>query len=516
MQLEYRKSRHLFVPKEINYCSNDHARFRFAFYFSSIGIAFALLGCRQPPNLVDPKLEKPFEGKTLTLAISSQVRHPQILQQFARDWSERTGAKIEFLPDGWGDQSKADIAIVLAPEMPKDVVQDRIRPVPDNLRSSINKFSWGDIPVAIGDKIASWNAKIYSLPLLNEGLVLVYRTDVWQWFQESTKTRNSFPDTWDQLVQFAEAVYQKEKKPSLPPLSKRNEQLFHDLHRLAISYDRLVVNESNIGQGPKTPEEKDLFFSFDFSIETGLPRIHRPAFVHALQLLQSMQAYRPAEPSDDPDAAFASGNAVAALVRLDALPRFQNSEVIKGKFNIAPIPGSRFTFAPDAKSTDDAHRIHVASEGFTNRVPYLGEGCWLGMVTKSCAHPEIAFDFLTEFSHPSNASLEWISAGKWGASGFRVSHFDTRNRNHWFGYGFDSLLTDRLVEIQRQNLGIGLANYSSVLRVPDQKEYQQILIDEVLPSLKSRENPEKVLERVATKWQARQLDKLIYRISLGL
>lgn len=464
-----------------------------------------LPACRQPPNLVDPEVVQPYQGVRLKLAIGNGISQPHLVRQVIREWSALTGAEVDLLPGTWNGTDSVDFAILSAVDLPKAILDNRVVPLPDSYRSSRSTYKWNDLIPSVSDRVASWNTRAYGLPLFNEGRLLVYRTDRWNEFTAATKRDREYPETWEELCDFAEFFNKPNWGPSLPPHSKRSDELVHEFHRIAANYDRVAVGEAKLGTGPKTPEQREAFFSFDFSTQTGEPRIDSPAFIHAAGLMKRMQACRPTNPTDDPFSAFRDGKAVAAIATLDLLDQLDQPGVAAGWFGIAPLPGSRLAFENGAAVPLDS----------VNYIPYLGEGLWLGVVTPNCKHAEAAWDLFEEFGHP-NFSLDVISAGKWGASGFRGSHFDSGNRNHWFGYGLDAPRTERLIDIQRQNAAISVANPTLVLRLPNREQYLSILRVELDRILRGQAEPGVGLETVAKRWREMKPNPETYRISLGL
>jgi ABC-type glycerol-3-phosphate transport system substrate-binding protein len=153
-------------------------------------------------------------------------------------------------------------------------------------------------------------------------------------------------------------------------------------------------------------------------------------------------------------------------------------------------------------------------------VPYLGWGGWFGTVTKGCARPDAAWDFLAELGHPGTTSLEVIGAGKWGAGPFRVSHLEARNRSPWYGYGLPAGQTEKLVDQLRQNLALSVTNYRVRLRTPDQAAHAAALGEGLRSALEKGAEPKAALDGAAEKWRelAQQSPdhRKAYRLSLGL
>jgi ABC-type glycerol-3-phosphate transport system substrate-binding protein len=124
---------------------------------------------------------------------------------------------------------------------------------------------------------------------------------------------------------------------------------------------------------------------------------------------------------------------------------------------IAPLPGSRFTF--------DANGQQVPTEGMTvNRVPYVGWGGRVGVVSATSPNAAAAWDLLADAGLPDRAALDLIADPHWGAGPYRTSQLDSRARGRWYAYGLSAAETERLVNALRDNLGLAIQNYRIRLR----------------------------------------------------
>jgi multiple sugar transport system substrate-binding protein len=432
-----------------------------------------------------------------------------LLDQLARDWSARTGASVAV----WPSTGDADIQVMTAAELPSWVVRGQLREVPDDIRSSSHSFRWSELPGAYSEKLLRWDGRVYALPVVGEGHVLVWRTDLF-----ANRGRTTPPRTWDEFLAIADSFWKESgQMPVLAPLPQTPDVLDRLFYTIAAAYDRPVLTEGSRAReaARMTAAEEDAYFSFHYSLATGQPRIGRPAFIYALELLQRMKKLQPAE-GGDPIEAFRSGKAVMMIAPLEALARCQQTDSpVRNLFAIAPIPGADFTF--DYQTGEKVH-----GGGTVNRMPYVGWGGLVAGVTKGSENPKAAWDFLAEIGDPVKTSLELIGAAKWGAGPTRLPHLETRNRNAWFGYGLSSAQTDNLIEQLRLNLAPGIANYRVRLRIPGEEQRLEILDKALRDAIATGANPQNALQKVADAWT--QLDKSrpqeqsrdLYRKSLGL
>jgi multiple sugar transport system substrate-binding protein len=487
----------------------------------------ASTGCWKAPSFTDPEPELPYKGITLTVGCSEEVRERGLLEQLARDWSARTGAHIQIRSEPLGDGAKVDVGVITPPELTHWAVKGALQELPGAYRSSQNKFLWSELPLLLAEKLLRWDGKAYALPLLGEGHVLVYRTDLFTEkqaeFGREHKRQLAAPETWEELVQIARFFHESTGKPSLPSLPQRADDLDRLFYTIAVVYDRPAVSEAGrAGARALSPAQEDELFSFHFSLASGESRVNRPAFIHALHLLQEMQPCRPAGAAADPSEDFRRGGAVLCLARLDALARFQAADSpVRDRFAIAPIPGSRFTFAYHPGERGEAERKETVA-GQVNRVPYVGWGGCFGVVTTACSRPEVAWEFLAAIGDPAATSLEVLGAAKWGAGPYRGSHLEARNRNYWYGYGLSNEQTEKLVDQLRHYLVSSIVNYGVRLRVPDAKDYSRVMDEELRRALLERKPAKAALDEAARRWKALSATqpgggpRETYRKSLGL
>jgi len=510
--------------------SSEHAGRSFLGpYLRTIGFlaSLAAAGCWKAPSFTEPEPELRHKGVTLTVSCSEAVRERGLLEQLARDWSARTGAHVEIRSEPLREISQVDVGVITPPELSHLAVDRALQELPGAYRSSQGKFLWSELPLLLAEKLLRWDGKAYALPLIGEGHVLVYRTDLFAEkeaeFEKEYKQQLAPPETWEELVQIARFFHDGTGKPSLPSLPERADDLDRLFYTMAIVYDRPAVSEAGrAGARALRPAQEDELFSFHFSLATGEPRVNRPAFVHALELLQQMQPCRPTGTTADPSAEFLKGGAVFCLARLDALARFQRPDSpVRDRFAIAPIPGGRFTFAYHPGEQGKAERKEVVP-GQVNRVPYVGWGGCLGVVMNHCAHPEVAWEFLAALGDPASTSLEVLGAAKWGAGPFRGSHLETRNRNFWYGYGLSNEQTAKLVDQLRHHLVSSIVNYGVRLRVPDEKEYSRAMDEELRKALLHGRSAKAALDEAARRWKTLGATERAggpretYRKSLGL
>ena len=458
------------------------------------GVAVAaillLAGCGQTATTIDPAPPKPYPSISLTLAYSSSVRHPELIEQFAQEWSNQTGAAVRIQRAEAG--KAADIAILSPAEMPELADAGAILPVPADIRGREHPYQWDNLFQMESEKLATWGVTTYAVPLMGEGRVLVYRPDRFEAAGVSSPDKEW---TWEKYLAAARSLAEK-GRPSLPPLPKRADDLDAEFHLIAACYDRPVNLQSEAPEGLSTLDGADRHYTYQYRLKTARPRIDAPAFVHAFQLLQEMRSYRVAGESDDPSEAFRSGKASLCIATLENLARFQSSDsAVRNRFRVAPLPGAGFTF-----DLLTGAKVPMKVLG-VNRMPYLGSGGWLGVVGKDCANPNVAFEFLTAFAHPEKMGAEVITAAKWGAGPYRMLHLEERTRGLWLGYDLPAKETEALIEALKLNLNTSIINHRYRLRLPNQAKHLDAFDALVRPGLQTGSaDATKTLAEVNARW----------------
>jgi len=423
--------------------------------------------CIQRPTTIDPTPDQPFRGVKLTLAASHPADN-DLLYQLTRGWASRTGAEIRISPTPW--DGSADIGLISPAELPRWAESNQLAEVPADLKRPTNPYRWGDLNPIFTVRLTTWGKGTYALPVLGEGMVLVYRKDAFE--------GKPVPASWDEMLEAARRLGPK----SLPPLSSDPERLSAEFFTAAACYDRLAVGRI----GNSISED---FFAFQFDPATGLPRLDKAAFQHVAELFRKMQPFRGSSP--DMATAFRSGEAKLGILSLREFG--QLGPEVTDRLGVAPLPGSKVIYEAN-------DRPQLTEQGSVNRVPYLGWGGRVGVVSATSSSAEAAWDLLAELGLPERTALDLIASPLVGAGPYRTSHLDHRARPRWFAYGLSASETERLTAALRDNLSQTVQNYRVRLRTPNQHELSDALDAELRSILMSDQpaNTSKLNERWKT------------------
>lgn len=472
----------------------------------------AAAGCRGST----PSMPAPAPAGTALRVACPAGPVEAVLRGQCRTWASKSGIKVEIVPTPPGaDRAvgpSADVWILPPAEMPRWVDAGYLLPVPNVVQARGNEYLWDSLLPLYGRKLLRWGETAYALPVLGGATLCYYRTDLLQ----DAGRREAFlkehgrdlaePATWEAFAEIAEFFSRHKRPPGLPPLPADDAALDRLFYLVAAPFARRAVREDEM-----KPPADDLF-SFQYQLDTGEPRINRRGFVHALDLLKRLQACRPAGTAAEPEQAFRNGQAVLCLAGAEWIGRFQEKgSAVRDKLGVCRAPSSLRTF--DVQNDDEI----VRPRG--NFVPYLGDAGWLGMVPKSTAAPDAAFQLLAFLGGPTE-SADRVAEPAHGGGVFRHEHFDKAG---WQAFGLPTAVEHQLVEALRQTLvHPQLVNPALRLRTPDQQEHQRALVAELRAALIGTKEAKAALDAAAGQWK--QLDAKMdrksvlanYRLSIGL
>src|SRR5438067_11323746 len=165
-------------------------------------------GCIERPSTIDPATPKPFEGASLKLAAANPADRT-LLEQLARSWAVRSGVKVLVLEEPW--DGTADIGLISSAELARWAEPGLLAAAPAEIQHATHPYRWEDLILPYSARLLSWRDRTYALPIIAEGMVLVYRKDVFDGKDGHPATP---PATWDDLLTYRPAFGDK----YLPPL----------------------------------------------------------------------------------------------------------------------------------------------------------------------------------------------------------------------------------------------------------------------------------------------------------
>jgi multiple sugar transport system substrate-binding protein len=493
-------------------------------FFFFLLMTSTLAGCR--PTAVPHDSEAPQRpGAQLRLACPTEAT-AALLRSRGRSWAQHQGVNIaiemydpskDTQPQSLSSEP-ADVWIISPADVPRWAADGRLVSLPPTYKALENPLAWSDFLPTWREQLVQWDDKAYALPLIGEAPLCCYRADLLKAPDHGSALGRLFgkdlngPVTWEQFVQLAEYFRDKgvagKPGPSLPPLPRADADLDRLFYTVAAGFARRAIRHDD-ERGAYQPDD---VFSFHYNFETGQPRIDAPGFVHALKLLQRLQACRPAEPADHPEEAFREGRAVLCLTDAPWLVTFQKTSALRDKVGVCRVPGSERYF--DFKTGQERR-----PSGGVNWLPYLGGAGWLAVVSSSSRHPDAAFELLADLSGTKTSTQIFLgSIGQGGPT--RSSQL---YRHRWDTFDLDEKQTMHLRDVLEETLlHRNWKNPVLCLRTPRQAAHRAVLVRALREALLQGADAEKTLRNVAEAWrtldsaQGFEEHKADYRRSLGL
>jgi multiple sugar transport system substrate-binding protein len=333
--------------------------------------------------------------------------------------------------------------------------------------------------------------------VLGDAPLCVYRRDLYadaaarQAYTEKHHRPLNPPETWDEFAEQAEFFATRRARPSLPPLSRDDAELGAAFGAVAAPLSvRAIVSEAGKGGGPRSVQA----FSFQYDVDTGLPRLSDAGFVEALTLLKRVQPHRATTPT------------VAEAMRAD--------QIALGYVMLADLGGLK----PEEARHWGVFRTPGGRRegGAVNVVPFLGAGAVVGIVPTSAAQSAAAFELLAYLASP-DVSTEVVHTPAFGGGPFRDQHI-TKELG-WLNYGLDDQQTAILRSLLREVADPRVDNPALALRIPARASHVAALTAEARAALAGAD-PAAALHAAGTKWQMLDGDpakaRADYRRSVGL
>lgn len=447
------------------------------------------------------KPTQPASPITLRVACPSPLSE-QMLGHFAKLWTGRERAQLLISSyDPASDLPEADILVLNASDVPAAVLAQRASPVPDRLTCEQDNYNWRGVSHLLRTRLCVWDNKVYALPLVGGGAVVVYRKDLYAdakhraAYQTRSKRELAAPRTWEEFAEQAEYFREALGRPSLPGQPANPLTVAAEFNRIAANYVVSPVSETRFSTRNPTEDEARAMFSFHFDTQTAALRLESAGFVQALQVQRRLNQCRPDSAQSKGDE-FRTGKAVLAVVTLAELGQLSEpSSACAGKFALAQLPGSEQVANPEGDKL-------IANPELTG-MPSVGEGVLCAVVRPGLDESAraVAFGFLAWLSGPppEGKAIEIISQPVWGAGPWRELQLDASRRSIWNAYNLDASSTTLLIEALRRQLAPAIVNPVLCLRTPDARQRLVILGEEL--SKDTQRSPAQTLAVVDARWQ---------------
>jgi len=465
---------------------------------------------------------KPFEGIEVNILTFTGPQIAEPLQRRGPDFTALTGAKINVIVVPFSDLYQkilTDLATgtnsfdawVFAPQWMVDyIVPGYMEDLTDRVKND-PAIEWEDIAPFFRDFSATYQGRIYTIPLDGDFQMVYYRKDLLE--EAGLKP----PETWEDYLNIAKTFHGKDLNGDGKPdygsciSKKRAAQAYWMIWSVAAGY----LQSQGTGQG-----------SF-FDLETMKPLVNNEAFAAALDVYKETTKYGPPEELNldvgDTRSLFVAGRCALSLDWGDigTLAIDPATSVVMDKVGAVILPGPRSVLdrATGKLVPCDEKTCPYAING-VNHAPFAAFGGWSCGIN-AAAKPKVkdaAYAFCSYMSQPAQANVD-VTIGKTGYNPYRISQF--LNRQLWVKAGMSpAAAADYLGAIEAS---LNSPNMVLDLRIPQNQRYQQVVLDTAISQFLAGEiTREQCMKQIYDGWEeiteelGRDKQLEAYRNSLGV
>jgi multiple sugar transport system substrate-binding protein len=443
----------------------------------------------------------PYEGIEVNIITFTGPQIAEPLQRRGPDFTALTGAKINVVIVPFSDLYQKILtdlatgtnsfdAFVFAPQWMVDyIVPGYLEDLTDRVAAD-EALEWEDIGAFFRDFSATYQGRIYTIPLDGDFQMVYYRSDLLE--QEGLAP----PETWDDYLNIAKTFHGKDLNGDGEPdygsciSKKRGAQAYWMIWSVAAGF----LQSKGTAEG-----------SF-FDLETLKPLVNNEAFAAALDVYKATTDYGPADELNldvgDTRGLFTAGRCALSIDWGDigTLAIDPATSVVQDKVGAVILPGTpRVLDRATGKLVDcDETTCPYAVNGI-NHAPFAAYGGWSGAIN-AAADPKVkdaAYAFLSYMAQPAQANVD-VTIGITGFNPYRVSQF--LNRQAWVEAGMSpAAATNYLGAIEAS---LNSPNMVLDLRIPQNQRYQQIVLDTAIAQFLAGEiTQEQTMQQIHDGWE---------------
>jgi multiple sugar transport system substrate-binding protein len=440
---------------------------------------------------------KPYEGVEVNVLTFTGPQIAEPLQRRGPDFTELTGAKInvstvpfnelyqKLLTDMATGTNSFD-AFVFAPQWMVDyIVPGYLEDLTPRIEADPD-IQWEDVAPFFRDFSASYEGKIYTIPLDGDFHIGYYRTDL----------MDSPPRTWDEYLEKAAEFHGQDLNGDGDPdygsciSKKRGAQAYWFIHSIASAF----LQTQGTSQG--------VFFD----TETFEPLVNNEGFARALDIYKDTTQYGPPDELNldvgDTRSLFTSGRCALSLDWGDigTLAIDPDTSIVQDKTGAMILPGT--TEVLDRETGElvpcDEETCPYAIDG-VNHAPFAAYGGWSGAINAAADDTvkDAAFAFFSYMTQPTQSNVD-VTIGRTGFNPYRSSQF--LNRQGWVEAGMSpQAASDYLGAIEES---LNSPNMVLDLRIPQNQRYQQVVLDTALSQFLAGEiTREEAMQQIYDGWE---------------
>jgi multiple sugar transport system substrate-binding protein len=450
--------------------------------WTKLSLAAATLLCGAMAATVPAAAQMKYDGVEVNVVTFTGPQIAEPLQRRAPDFQKLTGAKINVITVPFSDLYQKLLtdfatgtnsydATVFAPQWMVDYIEPGyLEDITERVKGD-TALKWDDIGAFFRDFSASYNGKVYTIPLDGDFQMVYYRSDLLE------KEGLQPPKTWDDYIAIAKAFQGKDLDGDGAGdygsciAKKRSAQSYWMILSVASAY----IQSQGTSQG--------VFFD----TETMAPLVNNDAFKAALTAYVETTKYAPPDEINldvgDTRGLFTSGRCALTLDWGDigTLAIDPTTSKVADKVGAAILPGSsKVLDRASGKLVDcTAETCPHAVDGI-NHAPFAAFGGWSGAINanKDQKVRDAAYEFLSYMSQPEQAN-EDVTIGKTGFNPYRTSQFESMDL--WLKAGMSEPAAKNYLGAIKDSLNS--PNMVLDLRVPQNQRYEQVVLDTAVARL---------------------------------
>jgi multiple sugar transport system substrate-binding protein len=445
--------------------------------------------------------ERPFDGVEVNLVTFTGPQIAEPLQRRAPEFQELSGARINVITVPFSDLYQrilADVAtgtnsfdaFVFAPQWMVDfIVPGYLEDLSERVGAD-EALAWDDVAPFFRDFSASYEGRVYTIPLDGDFQMVYYRSDLLE------KEGLEPPQTWDDYLAIAQTFHGQDLNEDGNPdygsciSKKRNAQAYWMILSVAGGF----LQTEGTAQG-----------AF-FDLETMEPLVNNEAFAKALDIYGETTRYGPPDELNldvgDTRSLFVSGRCALSLDWGDigTLAIDPEQSTVMDKVGAVILPGTG-----EVLDRDTGELVACAEETCPhavdgiNHAPYAAFGGWSGAINAAADDrvKDAAYAFLSYMSQPEQANVD-VTIGVTGFNPYRTSQFE--NTEQWLEAG----MSEEAAEVYLGAIRDSLNNPNMILdlRIPQNQRYQQIVLDTALSQFLAGEiSRDEAMQQIYDGWQ---------------
>jgi multiple sugar transport system substrate-binding protein len=470
----------------------------------------------------EPEMEAlPYEGVELNILTFTGPQIAEPLQRRGPDFEAMTGAKINVIIVPFSDlyqQILTDVATetnsydgwVFAPQWMGDFI---VPGYVEDLTSYVaadETIEWEDVAPFFRDFSATYEGKVYTIPLDGDFHMGYFRTDL------LADAGLEAPQTWDDYLEIAATFHGQDLNGDGDPdygsciSKKRAAQAYWFITSVAGS----MLQSQGTAQG-----------AF-FDTETMEPLVDNEAFRKAMEIYKETTQYGPPDELNldvgDTRSLFTTGRCALSMDWGDIGPLAIDPETstVIDQVGAMVLPGSTEVLDRETGTlvACDETTCPYAIDGI-NYAPFAAFGGWSGGVNATIddVKKAAAYDFFSFMSMPENANVD-VTIGQTGFNPYRTSQF--LNREAWVEAGMSAEAAANYLGAIEDSLNS--PNMILDLRVPQNQRYQQVVLDTAIAQYLADElSLDEAIQQIYDGWEeiteelGREDQLTAYKASIG-